>query len=200
MMRWDLFMYALHNMWGRKLRSFLTIISVVIGIAAITALVSFGYGISSYVDTIAQQMGNDKLIVQPRGFGFGPAVESNVRLNDDTLNTIDGVHGVAESTGVYYLSAVVEFSKKQRFVSVWGMDFADHDVLLTEVYSLKLAEGSLLRGSEKNKVMLGANYLLADKVFPKPVSIRNKILVNNYSFEVAGVYQALGNPEDDRNV
>ncbi len=196
----DLLKYVIHNVWNRKLRSLLTVISVVIGIAAITTLVSFGYGISSYVDTIAQQMGNDKLIVQPRGFGFGPALESNVRLNDDDRDAIESVHGVAEAAGVYYMSAAVDVGKKEKFSAAWGMDFADHAALMDEVYNLKIVAGSSLRGKEKNKVVLGYNYLLKDKVFPQPVSVRNKVVVNNVSFEVAGFYQEVGNPEDDRNV
>src|SRR3989344_686666 len=117
----DLLKYALHNMWGRKLRSFLTVVSVVIGIAAITALVSFGYGISSYVDSVAQQMGNDKLIIQPRGFGpTGVAFESNVRLNDDDLKEVEQVHGVVEAAGVYYASVAVGFGKKEKYAAAFG--------------------------------------------------------------------------------
>ena len=46
----DLIKYSLESLRVRKRRSFLTILSVFIGIAAITTLISFGQGISSYVN------------------------------------------------------------------------------------------------------------------------------------------------------
>ena len=59
--------YAINNLTQRKLRSFLTILSILIGITSITALISFGNGVESYVDTIASEAGADKLYLQPRG-------------------------------------------------------------------------------------------------------------------------------------
>ena len=46
--------YSLTNLVHRKLRSFLSILSIMIGITAIFALVSFGLGIGSYMETIGE--------------------------------------------------------------------------------------------------------------------------------------------------
>ena len=93
----------------------LTVISVFIGIAAITTLISFGYGISSYVTDMSQKMGNDKLMIQPRGFGFGPpSSESNVRMDESDLEAVRKVKGVKEATGIYMLSVQVERDDQKK--------------------------------------------------------------------------------------
>ncbi len=68
-MRAEFVRYALENLLHRKLRSGLTVLSILIGITAIFALVSFGIGIQSYVDEIAANAGVDKLFLQAKGIG-----------------------------------------------------------------------------------------------------------------------------------
>ncbi len=200
MIKKDLLKYAWENIKHRKLRSWLTIISVIIGIAAITALMSFGNGISSYVTDISQKMGKDKLIIQPRGFGFGQSLESNVRLNDDDRKTVEDVNGIQEATGIYIMSGQVEFNKQKKYVAVFGSDYKEHAALVNEVYTLKLEEGNNLKGDEKGKAILGYNYKLKDKIFSKPIKLRDKIMVNGKEVEVIGFYEEFGNPQDDSNI
>ena len=68
-MKLDYIKYAVDNVRHRKLRSWLTILSILIGIAAIYSLVSFGQGLSHYIDDISTQLGSDKLIVQAKSVG-----------------------------------------------------------------------------------------------------------------------------------
>lgn len=196
----SLVVYSLKNLRKRAVRSLLTIVSVMIGIAAITALVSFGNGISLYVEEMAQKMGNDKLMVQPRGFGFGPAVNSNVVLDKDDLETVEDVHGVEEATGLYLINGEVEFDGQKKYTYVFGSDFRDHPELIREVYTLQLIEGNELKGREKNKAILGYNYRLPDTIFTKPLRLRDKVMVNGHELEVAGFYEEVGNPHDDAQI
>ena len=46
----DILKYSISNIWHRRLRSSLTILSILIGITAIFALVSFGQGIEKYME------------------------------------------------------------------------------------------------------------------------------------------------------
>ncbi len=200
MIRKDLVKYVLKNMGNRKLRSFLTVISVVIGIAAITALVGFGQGISSYVEDIAQQMGEDKLLVQPRGFGLGPSVDSNIRLDATDVNAIEKVPSVAEASGVYMLSVEIMSHDQKRFTQAFGMDYKEHEQLINEVYDLTLVAGKPLRGDEKSKAIFGYNYQLPEKIFKKSLKVGDKVKINNHTFEIAGFYESLGNPIDDASI
>ena len=201
MINQSLIKYSLHNMKKRATRSFLTILSVLIGITAITSLISFGQGISSYVEDFSQQMGNDKIIIQPRGAGFGgPQLNSNVRLDESDLDAARDVHGVEEATGVYVLSAEIESEDQKKYSYLFGSDFKDHADLITEVYALDIVDGQELSGNEKNKAVLGYNYQLKNKIFDKPLKLRDKVLVNGHPFKIAGFYEEIGNPIDDANI
>ena len=200
MIKKDLIKYSLESLRKRQKRSWLTVISVLIGIAAITSLISFGYGISNYVSEISRKMGNDKLIVQPRGFGFGPMINSNINLDDSDLDAVEGVKGAHEATGVYIISAEVEFDKQKKYGYLFGSDFEKNRELINEVYALDLDKGVELKGNEKAKVVLGYNYQIRDKIFKKPVNLRDKIKINGVEMSVAGFYQEVGNPQDDSNI
>jgi len=200
-MNLGLVVYALRSMRTRKLRSWLTVLSVVIGITAITSLVSFGLGISGYVSEISQKMGNDKLIIQPRGFGFGPpSLESNVRIDDADVEVVEGVRGVEEATGVYLVSGEVVFNDQTKYAYVVGSDYEDHAQLIQEIYALTLAGGGPLGGNEKSKALLGHNYAVEDRLFGKSVKLRDMILVNGKTVKVGGFYEGVGNPQDDSNL
>ncbi|MEK6903612.1 MAG: FtsX-like permease family protein [Nanoarchaeota archaeon] len=197
----ELLKYSLHALWQRKLRSFLTILSIFIGIMTIFALMSFGQGLSSYIGDIAASMGTDKLIIQPKGFSFGPPpLDSNVNLDDGDVDFVAGVNGVSEATGVYILSGEVQVKNQKKFAYVFGSDFADHDSLVREVYALSLFSGNELDGDESAKAMLGHNYLLNDKIFSKSLRVGDRFLLNNITFTAIGFYEAVGNPVDDANI
>ena len=192
--------YSMQSLRKRWLRSMLTIISVMIGIAAITSLISFGNGISSYVGEVAKKMGNDKLMVQPRGFGFGPTLNANVKLDDDDLKVIEGVNGVEEATGIYLINAEIEFDKQKKYTYLFGSDFKDHQKLIKELYTLELVEGNELKGKEKDRALFGYNYRVPDKIFKKPLRLRDNVLLNGKEIQVAGFYEEVGNPQDDAQV
>ena len=72
--------YTLKNIANRKLRSFLTVLSILIGITSIFALVSFGLGLDDYIDTVAGEAGADKLYIMAKGTG-APGLDSNFFIN-----------------------------------------------------------------------------------------------------------------------
>src|SRR3989338_11155402 len=101
----DVIIYVMKNMKNRMMRSILTIVSILIGIMAIFALVSFGQGLSSYVNQIGQEAGADKLIAQPKGFG-PPGTSSNPLTKDD-LDFIKKTKEVSEASGMVVQQAKV---------------------------------------------------------------------------------------------
>ncbi len=191
---------SIANIVKRRARSLLTILSVLIGVTSIFVLISFGQGLVGYVDDLSQQMGNDKLIVQAKGFGIGPSVESNVMFRDKDVNFLEDSFGVDEAVGLYFQAAPVEFQEKRKYVFVMGSNIKDNKKIIEEVYNTELFSGNDLDGSEKGDAVLGYNYLLDDDTFPNPLKIRSKILVNEREVKVKGFYEAVGNPADDYNV
>ena len=189
--------YGWENLWHRKLRSGLTVISILIGITAIFALVSFGFGIQSYVDEIAKEAGIDKLFIQARGVG-APGTDSNFAITKDDTDFISKVNGVSQISGVYLNAVQVSRDRKSKFVFGVGLDVKELR-LIEESYSVKVIEGRNFRKGDDDKVILGYNYRLFDKVFERPVVLGEKLGINGEEFEAIGFYEEIGNPADDAN-
>ena len=85
--------YSLQNLRKRFLRSFLTILSILIGIAAIFALVSFGLGIDNYVKTLAEQAGTNKLYIMAKGSG-APGTDESFFISKDEIDFVAKIKGV----------------------------------------------------------------------------------------------------------
>src|SRR3989338_2472382 len=198
----DLIEYITKNIMHRFTRSFLTILSVLIGIMAIFALVSLGQGLSNYINEISLQVGADKLIAQPKG--FAPPGSTSTHLTKDDVDFIKKTKDVSEATGVIAKQAEVKNDerKKGKFVFAMGMStILSEQRLIDESFGgIGIFKGRNLKSGDKNKVMIGYSYQFADKIFDKPLKLGDKIFINNKAFDVIGFYEEIGNPQDDSNV
>ena len=71
-MKKDYFILAFGNLKHRGMRSWLTILGVFIGIAAVVALITLGDGLRTAITGQFSTLSADKLIIQNAGTGFGP--------------------------------------------------------------------------------------------------------------------------------
>ena len=161
---------SIKNMGKRKMRSSLTIISVLIGIAAIFILISFGQGLIGFIGEISQKMGDDKLIVRPKGTGLD-MIDSNIIFSKNDEEVVDGVLGVEEATGVYFTSTPIEYNNKRKYVFAIGSNIKEHRKLITEIYTLKIESGRQLKGREKSDAILGQGYKKENNPFKKTTDL-----------------------------
>ena len=100
----DVLKYAWTNLMHRKLRSFLSVLSILIGIMSIYAILSFGQGLSVYISTLAEEMGTNKIILQQRS--FGPPGSAAQAFTEDDLSYINKVKGIDEAAGYDFFLGV----------------------------------------------------------------------------------------------
>ncbi|MCK4521462.1 MAG: ABC transporter permease, partial [Nanoarchaeota archaeon] len=93
----DLIKYSLKNLVKRKMRSWLTVLSILIGIMAVFALVSFGQGIGKLTQDMFEEMGTDKLMMVTKGMGI-PGMGS-IKFSEEDMDFIKKIKGVSEITG-----------------------------------------------------------------------------------------------------
>jgi putative ABC transport system permease protein len=194
-MRVDEIKYSLENILHKKTRSVLTTLSILIGIMAVFALISFGLGIKVYTNTLAQQAGSDKLLIMSKGFGASGGFE----ITKDDLDFISKINGVIEVSGLYSGVAEMTSGKETRYASLAGYDTTKTDFVL-QTFTAKLDKGRLLKKGETGKVLMGYNYQLDKKVFTKALKLNDRITINGQPFEIVGFFQSMGNPSDDTNV
>jgi len=198
----DLIKYVITNIRYRFTRSSLTILSILIGIMSIFVLISFGEGLRNYMDIMAQEMGTDKLIAQPRGYG-APGT-TGTHLTKEDLDFIKKQRGISESTGMIIEQSEVKIDKKKlgKWVFMMGMptDPSEQKLIEEAFAGYGIFKGRALKTGDKNKVTVGYNYLFADKIFSKPLKLGDNIFIKGKSFDIIGFYEEIGNPGDDSNV
>ena len=70
-MIWNAFLLAIRQIWRNPLRSLLTVLGVVIGVAAVITMVTIGNGASTAIKTEIESFGNNQLMLRP-GMRLGP--------------------------------------------------------------------------------------------------------------------------------
>ncbi len=189
--------YSLNHLKKRKGRSFLTIFSILVGIATIFIFVSFGYGLYNYIDELSSASAADKVLIMPSSAG-GIEAPEGVTLNESDIHSITRAAGVYEATGVYFKAALVKQNKDQKYVSLISID-PTTDILI-ESYNIKIEQGRELRQGDTKQVLLGYNYLIPNKILPKPYELNDNIEVNGVDLKVAGFLGSIGNPQDDSQI
>ena len=121
------FNYAVRNLMNRKVRSFLTILSILVGVATIFIFVSFGWGLYAYMDELSVMMGVDKLIIQAKGIG-APGTDQNFKMLDGDLDAIGKTRGISQVGGMPFDSAAVKKDKKTVYNYLIGMPVDDEEV------------------------------------------------------------------------
>lgn len=192
----EIIKYSLKNITKRKTRSFLTIISILIGIATIFIFLSFGLGLYNYVNQLSTSSSADKLIIQSKA-GFG-GLDTTFALDDDDLDAVKKTSGVFDATGTIFQPVEVQVKNEKKYAYLVAYD--PKKPLIMDVSNVGVEEGRELRSGDKRKVILGYNYKIKDKIFSKPLNLNDKIKVNGIDFKVVGFLEKVGSSQDDSNV
>src|SRR3989344_9600237 len=111
----DYLLFVLNSLKSRKLRSWLTMLGIFIGIAAVVALIGLGEGLRTAVVSQFGFLGSDVLTVQASGVDFaGPPGQAVSNPLDESLaKKIERVQGVDVAFNRQLESAALEFNDRQ---------------------------------------------------------------------------------------
>ena len=73
----ETFQLALKNIWGSKMRIFLTMLGIVIGVTAVIVIVGLGNGMQGYIEDSFADLGTDSLTVMIMGRGSSRSVSED---------------------------------------------------------------------------------------------------------------------------
>ncbi|MEI6850192.1 MAG: ABC transporter permease [archaeon] len=194
-MKTDYFPLAFGNLKHRGLRSYLTMLGIFIGIAAVVSLISVGDGLKLAVNSQFGVSSTQVLTVQAGGLtGYGPpgtGVVNPLQKSDveaiDKLGSVD--MAIRRNIGVVKL----EFNKK--LVIGYAGSIPDDKAKRDQVY--KVLEVSTLSGrlldTDRKKVVIGYDLSIAEKNgFNKALKVGDKITINNRSYEIGGILNKKG--------
>lgn len=196
----DYFSLAFNNLRRRKLRSWLTMIGIFIGIAAVVALISLGQGLQNAITQQFEQLGSDKIIIQTAGIAGAPgsATSASLILTDKDMKVIENVRGVEWVIGYLMKQDIVKNKDETEVGFVIGINPKDIK-LMAEVQAYKILDGRDLQEGDINKALIGYNHAYKD-LWNKPLKIGSTIEISGQEFKVVGIIDKVGNPYDDGSV
>ena len=180
-----------------KLRSWLTILGIVIGVASVIAIVSLGEGMQESVNEELGDLGSDLITITP-GFSQGKrivmkhggggssnsgptATEEEVVLDRTDVQALKGIAdielidtNIKGSVDMYYLG-------KSGSVSLTGVD----QKVWSQITTVDIKEGRMLGPADQNVIVIGG--LLADNYFGTPLGINKMVTIENNAFRVVGI-------------
>ena len=162
---------------SNKLRSFLTMLGIIIGVVALVVLVSLVNGATGAVTSEITALGNDMVSVNIKDDKGSP-----IRLEDlDEIAALDAVKDAAPSGS---MNAVARNGYSDTDVSLYGVTPAYYDV-----QGLKLKYGRFLMSTDLTNASYVAvlSYSAADELFGKPEVVGESLTINGRSFLIVGV-------------
>lgn len=189
-MIWETVRLAFTAIIRNKLRSFLTVLGVVIGVAAVIAMVTIGQGSSAQVEASVEALGTNVLIVRPGTRSFGPSSGPPA-----PRFTLKDAEALAELSTVQYAAPVV--SSSQTVVAsganttsqVYG---TTADYLLVQNWALT-AGRSFTDGEQKSGAALCIlGQTVRTKLFGTADPIGETVRIKGLSCEVIGLLAVKG--------
>ncbi|MBI4158651.1 ABC transporter permease [Candidatus Woesearchaeota archaeon] len=187
----EYFKLAVNNITHRKVRSWLTIIGIIIGIASIIALISLSLGLQNSIAEQFESFGSDKILVSAATFQ-GPGSLS-IGLTEKDVETVKKIQEFKVVAPFIAKPGSVEYKGESKFPIIFGGQPKESAELFADTRTLE--KGRYLKEGDHYDAILGSR--AAKKLFKKEIRINNKIKINGKEFKVVGIFEEVGNQQDD---
>ncbi len=164
---------ALASVWAHKLRSFLTLLGVIFGVATVIVVVSLVEGFNTYVDEKIANIGTNAFAVQKFGIEDFASVEAlnaaRRRNRDVTLDDLVALRN-ARGNAISDVGGKEETSGDVKFGATTLLRIRVNATTpnIAEIERIEAAAGRYFTGAEeaarRNVCFIGAD--VADKLFP----------------------------------
>lgn len=169
----ELFKMGLKNLFRRKARTFLTVLGVIIGTAAIIVMMSLGLGMEKSMEESLSRYGNIRVVEVYSGSRWGeePVLKPGEKkpvLDDETVNKMREIANVEAVMAQMSEYVTVKAGRYESGIQLVGVDFED-----LKKFGMKLSEGTYPDGKLQNSVIFGFN-AKDDFYDPKSRNWRNR--------------------------
>ncbi len=185
---------SFQSIWAHKMRSFLTMLGIIIGIAAIIAIVStikgtndelknelIGSG-SNTVNIKLKENGNDLYIYSSSDLPYGvPQVTDSIREQILALDTVESVTcytSRSSVSGIYYLNDEISYP------SILGIDTS---YFATAGYTIRSGRGFVEDDYTEFRTVIIIDSIIADNYFPNEDPVGKTLEISGTPFTIIGV-------------
>lgn len=165
---YDLISMSLGNLWRRKLRTFLTILGVLIGTSSIVAMLSLALGMKTMLMEEYSSLGSANQIQVTAGESEGMssnAQDMDTILSDSNMEMFQGMEYVKSVTPSLSFDANIKVGKYQGYVELKGVS---HDIIEEQEVgegSIPPEGGSELRLLMGNQILTNLSYSVGDQFY-----------------------------------
>ncbi len=196
------FLMAWASLIANKMRSVLTMLGIIIGVAAVIALVSIGNGVKQDIQNSISSLGSNLLMVMPGaprtpGVRPSPGSMKSLKVSDyQAINKLDGVKAASPYTANSYVTI---YQSKNWTTTVSGVSSNFQDV-----NNWTMAEGRFIssKNVENRERVAVVGQTVVKNLFAGEDPVGKEIRVKNIPFRVIGVLNSkgngtMGNDQDD---
>lgn len=188
------FKLSLNILLHSKLRSWLTIIGIIIGIAAVVSIISISEGAQQQLQSRLGSFGADIITITPgfsraqgpSGFGGSFGGESSTATNSKNLTSKDilflrNLPNVEFIMGQISGRASLTYLTRTATLGITGVDTTVWKDITTE----QLASGRFLTNGDSYSVVLGGS--IVSSTFEGGIPLNSKVTIGGISFKVVGI-------------
>ena len=193
---------ALNMLRHSKLRSWLTIIGIVIGVGAVVGIISLGDAMQGQMQSRLSSMDLSSITISPgysraqsEGPGFrhfGGGTSTDVLLTKHDIDALRGVEGLMYVTGEISGREGISYNGENATLSITGVD----PQVWKYMNSLEVKSGRLLEPADKYVAVIGSG--VASGLYKKDIGVNQVITVNGKSVRVVGILKEADGGQDNQ--
>ena len=191
---------ALRAIRRNLLRSFLTVLGVVIGVAAVIAMVTIGNGTTAQVTTEIAKLGTNLLFVRPGQVGPGRAATDAKKFTIRDIEAIrEQIPGLRAVAAINQSSQTAIFGGQSRQTTIIG---SGADYLVAQNWDLASGRSFLPSEERGGQAVCLVGETVRSKLFGSTPAIDQTIRVGNVACQVIGILEkkgqsGMGSDQDD---
>ncbi len=189
----DFFSLVCRNIRERKTRSALTILGIMVGVGAVIALISTGFGVQAAIMDQLIEMA-DIVMVTPGAQEFG-AFGALGSFNDRDLEAVNSIIGVKDAVAMRSGIEGVEHRGETFRLTVTGINPRDTGAVFGKTIEREGGGGGMSAGRdlrENDKKACEIGYSVAHDYFADDIGVNDRLTINGTKFRVVGILEKQG--------
>ena len=189
---------ALKNLRTRRLRSWLTILGIVIGVFLVITLLSLSEGIKESINSQLKSLGKDIIFVMPgEESNFFVSMMAGSKLEEEDVKIVEKNRGVENVVPMTYGGGVMRYKGEAKQVFLVGLP------IKKSLEILKQYQGWDLKAGEwpdplRREIIVGGQ--VEKDLFKKNIKVGEEASINGVKVKITGILQSLGSKSDDSSV
>lgn len=192
---------ALDSIRQSRMRSFLTMLGVIIGVISVVTIVSIGEGVKNQIERSAEQSGSELITIRPgntvtrddKGKVTGvniPAILGGSALSEKDRDAVARLDTVAAAVPLSYVNGIPRVENDEfREGAIFGTSEK-----LPQALNQEIQYGSFFSDNDDGKQVAVIGRRVAEKLFKENIPVGRSFEIRNQTFIVRGIFDEFQTP------